>query len=46
MDAQSTYQERVAPQQANDIIQDLTYVAVLKDYHQVQKPVSPSTELS
>jgi hypothetical protein len=44
MDAQSTYQERVAPQQANDIIQDLTYVAMLKDYHQVQKPVNPSAD--
>ncbi|NBA74744.1 FAD-dependent oxidoreductase [Emticicia sp. ODNR4P] len=44
MDAQSTYQERVAPQQANDIIQDLTYVAVLKDYYQVQKPVNPSSD--
>lgn len=42
MDAQSTYHERVAPKQANDIIQDLTYVAVLKDYHQPQKPISPS----
>lgn len=32
MDARSLTGETIAPEQANDIIQDLTYVAVLKDY--------------
>lgn len=32
MDAQSTYNEPIAPQKANNIIQDLTYAAILKDY--------------
>lgn len=32
MDAQSTYNEPIAPEKANDIIQDLTYAAILKDY--------------
>jgi hypothetical protein len=32
MDARTRYNERIAPEQANDIVQDLTYVAILKDY--------------
>ncbi len=32
MDAQSTYNESIAPEKANNIIQDLTYAAILKDY--------------
>lgn len=32
MDARSQSGEEIAPEVANDIIQDLTYVAVLKDY--------------
>lgn len=32
MDAQSTYNEEIAPEKANNIIQDLTYAAILKDY--------------
>ncbi len=32
MDASSDTGESIAPDQANDIIQDLTYVAILKDY--------------
>lgn len=32
MESRSATQETIAPEQANDIIQDMTYVAVLKDY--------------
>lgn len=32
MDAQATYHEFIAPEKANNIIQDLTYAAILKDY--------------
>jgi hypothetical protein len=32
MDARSTTGESMAPEKANDIIQDLTYAAILKDY--------------
>lgn len=32
MDARSTTGESVAPEQANDLIQDLTYAAILQDY--------------
>lgn len=32
MDAKGQFSERVAPEKANQIVQDLTYVAVLKDY--------------
>ena len=32
MDAREVSGEEIAPEQANDIIQDLTYVAILKDY--------------
>ena len=45
MDASSQTGEAIAPQTKNDIIQDLTYVAILKDYgtqgdHLIQKPVN------
>ena len=32
MDARATTGEALAPERANDILQDLTYVAILKDY--------------
>jgi len=32
MDARSYSQESIAPEVANDIVQDMTYVAILKDY--------------
>ncbi|MFA6859079.1 MAG: FAD-dependent oxidoreductase [Bacteroidales bacterium] len=32
MDARADTGEDIAPEQANDIVQDLTYVAILKDY--------------
>ena len=32
MDARSTTGESIAPESANDIVQDMTYVAILKDY--------------
>ncbi|MFN8353326.1 MAG: FAD-dependent oxidoreductase [Spirosomataceae bacterium] len=32
MDARNTFSERIAPEKANNIVQDLTYVAVLKDF--------------
>jgi hypothetical protein len=32
MDAQSTYNEAIAPEKANNVVQDLTYAAILKDY--------------
>ncbi len=43
MDSRYDTGEEIAPEQANDIIQDLTYVAVLKDYgsgsdHTIPKP--------
>ena len=42
MDSRKVSEEAIAPEQANDIIQDLTYVAILKDYgdssHLIQKP--------
>ena len=41
MDAKSVTGEDIAPESANDIIQDLTYVAVLKDYGKdvtIEKP--------
>ncbi len=43
MDSQSNSKEAIAPQQANNIIQDLTYAAILKDYgpgtdHTIEKP--------
>lgn len=41
MDARSDTGESWAPAQANDIIQDLTYVAIVKDYGQGQAPLLP-----
>lgn len=43
MDARSDTGEAMAPEQANDIVQDLTYTAILKDYgpgadHTLPKP--------
>lgn len=32
MDAKATYQERIAPEKANNIVQDLTYVVILKEF--------------
>ena len=32
MDSSSIYNEKIAPKNSNDIIQDLTYVMILKDY--------------
>ena len=32
MDAQTTYNEHIAPEKANNVIQDLTYAAILKDF--------------
>ena len=32
MDSTRTFDEQIAPENANDIIQDLTYVMILKDY--------------
>lgn len=32
MDAQTTYNEAIAPEKSNHIIQDLTYTAILKDF--------------
>jgi ribulose 1,5-bisphosphate synthetase/thiazole synthase len=32
MEAKAKYNERIAPENANDIVQDLTYVTVLKDF--------------
>ena len=45
MDARSDYEEDIAPEKANNIIQDLTYVAILKDYGKgvdktIPKPVN------
>lgn len=41
MDARNESGESIAPEQANDIIQDLTYVAVLKDFGKdVDKTIS------
>lgn len=43
MDAKATYQERVAPEKANNIVQDLTYVVILKEFEKdvtIPKPTS------
>lgn len=43
MDAKTTYNERVAPEKSNDIIQDLTYTAILKEFKRdvtISKPLS------
>lgn len=39
MDSRAATGEAMAPQQGNDIIQDLTYVAILKDYGAGQAPL-------
>lgn len=41
MDSRYETGEAMAPEQANDIIQDLTYVAILKDYGQGGAPLLP-----
>ena len=33
MESKATYNEKIAPEKANNIVQDLTYVAVLKEYN-------------
>lgn len=42
MDSRDVTNEEIAPNEANDIIQDLTYVAILKDYgmdhHLIERP--------
>lgn len=42
MDSRNGTNEDIAPEESNDIIQDLTYVAILKDYgeevHLIEKP--------
>ena len=43
MDAKATYQERIAPEKANNIVQDLTYVVILKEFDKdvtIPKPSS------
>ena len=43
MDAKATYQERIAPEKANNIVQDLTYVVILKEFDKdvtIPKPAS------
>jgi hypothetical protein len=43
MEAKSTYNERIAPEKANDIIQDLTYTVILKEFNKdvtISKPLS------
>lgn len=49
MDAKSKYNERIAPDSANAIVQDLTYVLTLKDFgqgtdHTISKPASYNRE--
>lgn len=44
MDSSSETGEDIAPSEANDIIQDLTYVAVLKDYGQGADKTVPRPE--
>jgi ribulose 1,5-bisphosphate synthetase/thiazole synthase len=47
MDSKATYNERVAPEEANDIVQDLTYVAILKEYNRdvtISKPINYKSE--
>ncbi|GJM63375.1 FAD-dependent oxidoreductase [Persicobacter diffluens] len=41
MDARSASGEEIAPEQANDVIQDLTYVMILKDYGHKVATVRP-----
>ncbi len=47
MEAKATYNERIAPEKANNIVQDLTYVAVLKEYNRdvtISKPANYKKE--
>ena len=49
MDAKTTYSERIAPDKANDVVQDLTYVLTLKDFgvgndYSIPKPDSYNRE--
>jgi FAD dependent oxidoreductase len=47
MESKATYNERIAPEKANTIIQDLTYVVVLKEYNRdvtISKPLNYKKE--
>ena len=47
MESKATYNERIAPEKANNIVQDLTYVAVLKEYNRdvtIFKPINYKKE--
>lgn len=47
MESKATYNERIAPEKANNIVQDLTYVAVLKEYNRdvtIVKPINYKKE--
>ena len=47
MDSKSRFNEDIAPESSNDIIQDLTYVMILKDYNEdvtIKKPLNYSRE--
>lgn len=47
MESKATYNERIAPEKANNIVQDLTYVAVLKEYNRdvtIGKPINYKKE--
>lgn len=47
MESKDTYNEKVAPEKANNIVQDLTYVAILKEYNKqvtISKPLNYKKE--
>ena len=47
MESRATYNEKIAPEKANNIVQDLTYVAVLKEYNRdvtISKPLNYKKE--
>ena len=47
MDSKSRFNEDIAPESSNDIVQDLTYVMILKDYNEdvtIKKPLNYSRE--
>ncbi|MCU0469936.1 MAG: FAD-dependent oxidoreductase [Arcicella sp.] len=47
MEAKSTYNERIAPEKANNIVQDLTYTVILKEFNKnvtINKPASYKKE--
>ena len=47
MESKAMYNERIAPEKANNIVQDLTYVAVLKEFNKdvtISKPVNYKKE--